>query len=196
MSVVSFEDWHDPDKFYQEGHYPTHFSSALKMYPEVRAEIQRLVTKIAPERALEIGPGDRPVTGGINGPVYLDVVSGFLRGVQGKRVQGSICAAPFRDQQFDLSVIADVLTHLRSPDRLKAIEEALRISSRVLFFNPELCPESADRHVPTSSITSALERAKWESERRDFIVPYNGKSFCLALVLGTRPLEVTHVVLR
>lgn len=186
----AFEHWFDPPRLFAGGAYPKRVSSALKMFPDLHFEIQRIIVGIAPRRALEIGPGDRPLIGSVRGPVYLDLVPGFLGRLEGRRVQGDVREAPFRDAAFDLVVAADLLTHIPPRDRSLALSEVLRLAPRVLLFNPEAgTPEVRMSPVPTEMIVETLEDEGLEVERRDFAAraPVGAGVYRMVLLCGARP---------
>lgn len=183
-----FQDWFAPAKLFQGGQYPKRVSSALKIFPDLRFEIQRIVVSIAPRRALEIGPGDRPLISAVRGAVYLDIVSGFLGRLEGRRVRGDVREAPFRDDAFDLVVASDLLTHIPPPERALAVSEILRLAPRALFFNPEAgTPEVKSSPVSTPMIVETLEDEGFDVERRDFVAPVTkGAAYRMVLLFGSR----------
>lgn len=130
------QDWFLPARLYARG-YPQGMTSALRMLPDVRAELAEQVLALGSSRALEVGPGDAPLLQGHPAPVYLDVSSMFLASLEGRRVQGDVLAAPFLDRAFDLVVTADVLTHVSPPRRVRALAELRRVARAVLLFVPE-----------------------------------------------------------
>jgi hypothetical protein len=204
----AFEHWFEPRRLFAEG-YPKGVTSALKALPDLAWEIQRIVVGINPRRALEVGPGDRPVIGSVRGAFYLDLVPRFLARLDGRKVIGDAREAPFKPGSFDLVVASDLFTHVPPKERALALAELTALAPRVLIFNPaEGTPEVKASPVATDEIIAALEDEGFEVERRDFaarvtevargatgsegngLPPTEGRrefTYRMALVYGARP---------
>ncbi len=65
--------------------------------------------------------------------VDVDISVASLRRVNGPRVAADICWLPFPDRTFDLVMANDVLEHLSTDRREKAIQELARVSSRFVL---------------------------------------------------------------
>jgi hypothetical protein len=186
-SADAFDHWFEPAKLFADG-YPKRVSSALKVFPDLAFELQRIIVQIAPRRALEVGPGDRPVIGSVRGAFYLDVVPRFLKRIDaGRRVVGDVREAPFKRGSFDLVVAADLLTHIVPRERVLALGQLLLLAPRILIFNPEAgTPEVRTSPVSTDEIVQHLEDEGFELERRDFVAPAPGGVYRMVLLYGTR----------
>ncbi len=166
----TFELWFDPARLFAEGRYPPRVTSALRVFPQVEDALRAMVAEAAPRRALEVGPGDRPVIDRVPERVYLDVVAGFLRGKEGARVLGDLRRAPFRTAAFDLAVANDVFTHIPPAERAGAVRELVRLAPRVLIFNPEPgTPEVKCSPVATEELLAPLYEAGLQVELREFV---------------------------
>jgi hypothetical protein len=184
--MSSFEHWFDPPAFYAEG-YPPKISSALKVHPEIRATLQSLVVRINPGRALEIGPGDRPVIGSVRRAVYVDLVPRFLKPLEGMRVVADARRLPFRPNSFDLVVLADVLTHVPPPERDHVLRQALPLAPRIVIVNPfDAAPQVEGSEVSTVAILGLLRREKFAVDRGDYVVPRPEGSFRVAVMDAKR----------
>lgn len=148
LTVSQPGDWFDPGAFYENG-FPEPVKSALSQFPEIHANIRKLLAASGSKRALEVGPGDVPLIGELPVRVYLDAAYYFLEEIEddgAQKVVGSIVAIPFDRDTFDVAVAADVLPHVEPALRPVAIAELARVAPRILIFNQELCnpmlPES------------------------------------------------------
>ncbi|HVY60304.1 MAG TPA: class I SAM-dependent methyltransferase [Planctomycetota bacterium] len=181
-----FEHWFDPKRLFAEG-YPKGVTSALKVFPDLAFEIQRIIVGINPRRALEVGPGDRPVIGSVRGAFYLDVVPRFLAALEGKKVLGDAREVPFRPGSFDLVVASDLFTHIPPKERTLALEELLSLAPRILIFNPaEGTKEVLASPVPTADLVAMLEDEGLEVERRDFAARLPTGVYSMALLYGEK----------
>jgi hypothetical protein len=182
-----FAHWFEPRKLFAEG-YPRRVSSALRIFPDLAFEIQRIIVTLKPRRALEVGPGDRPLIGSVRGAVFLDLVPRFLKRIDaGLRVLGDAREAPFKAGSFDLVVAADLFTHIPPAERALALDELLRLAPRVLLFNPEAgTPEVKASPVSTEELEQVLRDEGLEVERRDFVANAPGGLYRMALLYAER----------
>jgi hypothetical protein len=182
----SFEHWFDPKKLFADG-YPKRVSSALRVFPQIAFDIQRIIIGINPKRALEVGPGDRPVITGIRGAVYLDLVPRFLKKVEGKRVVGDARDAPFKPGSFDLVVASDLFTHIPPKERTLALAELMTLAPKILIFNPESgTPEVKMSPVSSDELVQILEDEGLEVERRDFVAHAPKGLYRMVLLYGEK----------
>ena len=109
------------------------------------SEVERAgcVRETWPEDAqsvLEVGCGSGIIINGVSwGPscIGLDASHVALRHVRWPAVQGTVTALPFRDRQFDVVLVADVLEHLRATDLMVAVAEIKRVARLyVLVISP------------------------------------------------------------
>src|SRR4051812_28681482 len=150
-------------------------------------ELQRIVVGINPKRALEVGPGDRPVIGGVAGAYYLDIVPRFLARLDGRKVVGDARELPFKPGSFDLVVASDLFTHIPPKERTLALSELLAVAPRILIFNPaEGTKEVLASPVPTADLVSMLEDEGLEVERRDFEARLPVGIYSMALLYAER----------
>ncbi len=177
--------WFDARRLFAGGRYPEAVSSALKVLPELLDEIRRVIGKLAPRRALEVGPGDRPAMPASRTAVYLDLVPEFLAGRRG--VQGDLRRAPFRSDAFDLVVANDVFTHIVPAERPAALAELARLGRRVLIFNPEPgTPGIEGSSVPTDDLVSVLTAAGMVVETRSFVAHAASGPYTMAILTARR----------
>jgi hypothetical protein len=178
--------WHEPAALYAHG-YPASLTSALRVFEPVRAGIEDMVRAAAPERALEVGPGDRPVIAGTAHPVYLDVSAAFLRPLAGERVQGDLRRPPFRAGAFDLAVANDVLTHVPPADRLQAVAALADLAPRLVIFTPGRDSEESPFEPPDSDAFAALLGARgFEVEERTIVAVAQARRYEMWLLLAWR----------
>lgn len=182
-----FSDWFRPERFYRRG-VPAAVHTAIELLPDMRRATRALLRKIAPRRALEIGPGEWPLLDEVPEPVYLDIASVFCAPLRPRAVQGHALALPFRDAAFDLVLAADLLTHIAPARRADALAEMARVAPRIVLFVPEPgTPEVHGSAVWTESVVGALEalgftveRYRYHARRRD------GGLFPMELLRATR----------
>jgi hypothetical protein len=165
-----FDFWFEPRRLFAGGAYPARITTALRIFPQIEEAIRGMVAEIAPRRALEVGPGDRPVIEGVARAVYLDLVAGFLKDRAGGRVIGDLRLAPFRTAAFDLAVANDVLTHIPPGERPLALRELARLAPQILIFNPEAgTPEVRCSPVSVGEILRPLHEAGRACRLREFV---------------------------
>lgn len=162
-------DWFDPVTFFASG-YPEGITSALRALPQLRDILRETVEALAPQRALEIGPGDAPtLSAAEHGAVFVDIAPLFLPPLAPRAVRGSVLALPFADDAFDVVFAADILTHIRHAERPIALREMMRLGKNLVLFNPE--PGTADvedSEVPSEPLVAQLESAGWKVDVRRF----------------------------
>jgi ubiquinone/menaquinone biosynthesis C-methylase UbiE len=88
-----------------------------------------LVRSVAPKSALEIGPGEGIVTATLRKDGVRVVTCDIAEDLQ-PDVVGSVVALPFKDEEFELSIAAEVLEHIRFEDVPQALKELRRVSSK------------------------------------------------------------------
>lgn len=183
-----FAAWFEARRLYGDrGEYPLAISSALRLMPQLLSEVRRAVEALAPERALEVGPGDCETIGGAPFRAYVDLVAGFLRGKSGARVLGDVRRLPLKTGAFDLAVANDVFTHVAPADRAAAIAELARVASRVLIFNPEPgTSEVAGSAVPTEALERELVGAGFRVAKRRFLARPKGGDYVMVLITAVR----------
>jgi hypothetical protein len=159
-------DWYAPARFYVSG-YPAGYTSSLRDHPNLVRALRRIVRKLAPRRALEVGPGDRSLIAGCRRRVYLDVSPPFLARLRGRRVAGDVAALPFRAKSFDLVVACDVLCHVPPRRRARAIDALVRAGERVLLVLGGGASDIARSAVHPAAVERRLRRAGLSVERCD-----------------------------
>lgn len=88
-------------------------------------------------RVLEIGSGDFGLPSYLKYPVVRTDIRFHRRSSFASRVQSNAAKLPFKDKTFDLVFSADLLEHVPPPERVKIIEEAMRVSRQsVLMIFP------------------------------------------------------------
>lgn len=180
--------WFSPVPFYEFG-YPLDMSSALRRFPPIKEEIERLVLALAPRRPLEIGPGDRPVIARTARPCYLDLAVFFLANLAGERVRGDARRPPFREGIFDLAIANDIFTHVRPPERAAVLAAIAPLAPRLVVFNPE--PVSigpATSPVENPALAAELMALGFAVEYRQLVTEReDGADYLMALLLAWRP---------
>lgn len=180
-------DWFDPRRLFDAG-YPTEISSALRTLHPVRQAVREELVGFGAATILEVGPGDAPLSEGLPGVVYLDVVPGFLAALGGARVIADLFHAPFAPGSFDLVVASDVLTHVRPARRREALARLAELGRDILVFNPE---EGTDRvegsPVPSHLISAFLEERGYRVTVRKFVAAVPERDYWMRIVSGRRP---------
>ncbi len=185
MSDVE-RDWFDARRLFGDG-YPDGISSALRSLRSVWQEVRDEVIGFGASSILEVGPGDAPVSEGLPGLVYLDVVPWFLAPLAGPRVVADLFHAPFAPGTFDLVVASDVLTHVRPARRSEALARLAELGRDILVFNPEAGTARVDGSpVPTRLVSSFLEERGYRVTGRKFVALVPGGEYTMRIVAGRR----------
>lgn len=86
---------------------------------------------------LDVGSGNGVITNQLVGKYdrvcAIDISEEALKYVQAEKVIGSIDQLPFKDNEFDLILISDVLEHLPLPVFKKGIEELKRVAKKYIL---------------------------------------------------------------
>lgn len=88
-----------------------------------------LVRSYTPSSVLEIGPGEGIVTDALRRDGIRVVTCDIAEDLQ-PDVVGSVTALPFADGEFELTLAAEVLEHIRFEDAATALRELRRVSAR------------------------------------------------------------------
>jgi L-ascorbate metabolism protein UlaG (beta-lactamase superfamily) len=177
-------DWYDPRRLYERG-YPQQLTSALQVLPALRRRLEDIVRTLAPEFVLEIGPGNRPVARG-PGVTYLDVSGALLRQLAGARVEGSLLAAPFLDDMFDLAIACDVLTHIPAERRPVAMRELCRLAPQLLLFNPEPGGGAVSPPMPSEDLAALCRESGLDADLWPVTAPGPQGLFHFGIILARR----------
>jgi hypothetical protein len=153
----------------------------------VRLTLREEVARFGARRILEIGPGDAPVTDGLPGVVFLDVVPRFLRPLPGARVLADLFCAPFAPGCFDLVVASDVLTHVRPGRRTEALGRIADLGRDLLLFNPEPgTSQVPDSPSPTRPILDWLGGRGYRVESRKLVAMTPAGEYVMRLLAARR----------
>jgi len=88
-------------------------------------------------KILEIGSGDFGLVSYLKYPVVRTDIQFNRRSPAASRVQANAVKLPFRDKTFDLVFSADLLEHVHPQDRVRIVEESVRVSRKnVLMIFP------------------------------------------------------------
>lgn len=88
-------------------------------------------------KVLEIGSGDFGLVSYLKYPVVRTDIQFNRRSPAASRVQANAVKLPFRDKTFDLVFSADLLEHVHPQDRVRIVEESVRVSRKnVLMIFP------------------------------------------------------------
>jgi len=179
-------DWFDPRRLFDTG-YPTGISSALRSLHPIWHAVREELVGFGASTILEVGPGDAPVSAGLPGVVYLDVVPRFLTALAGARVVADLFHAPFAPGSFDLVVASDVLTHVRPARRSEALARLAELGRDLLVFNPEAGTERVEGSpVPSRLVSAFLEERGYRVTSRKFVAAAAGGEYSMRIVAGRR----------
>lgn len=88
-----------------------------------------LVRSQAPASVLEVGPGEGIVTANLRQDGIKVVTCDIAEDLH-PDVVGSVTSLPFKDQEFDLALAAEILEHIEFKDVPLALRELARVASR------------------------------------------------------------------
>ncbi len=88
-----------------------------------------LVRSQAPASVLEVGPGEGIVTANLRQDGIRVVTCDIAEDLH-PDVVGSVTSLPFKDQEFDLALAAEILEHIEFKDVPLALRELARVASR------------------------------------------------------------------
>ncbi len=94
---------------------------------------------------LEVGSGSKGIARFLKQPVTgCDVTFDGEALPNLTAVEGSVLALPFKDHSFDYVISSDMLEHLTSRDRGKAISEMIRVAKKKVIFGVPCGRKSSD----------------------------------------------------
>lgn len=93
-----------------------------------------LVRECAPATMLEVGPGEGVVTENVRRSGVKVVTCDIAEDLH-PDVVGSVTSLPFKDQEFELALAAEILEHIRFEDVPQALRELARVVSRYVVIS-------------------------------------------------------------
>lgn len=118
-------------RFFEKFYNNQHPESALRYLPIVRILRKNQLTK---SKILEVGSGSLGITPYLNEPI--DGLDSDFSGPKTElvnKIKGTAIDLPFRKNSYDVVISTDTLEHIPASSREKAIDEMLRVGSRMVI---------------------------------------------------------------